>query len=79
MGPNCDISLPHAQFLSSTEHCNNWEVVGRGISVEDNCYTSQLTFQANLMLEGRTIQCAVDNVAPVDVINSTALSFTSGM
>ena len=80
MESNCMIVLPHNEFASnnSVAYCNNRAVVGRGVSQENDCYTSTLSIPATPDLEGRTIVCQLDNVI-VTTINTTTLSLTRGM
>ena len=78
MADGCVVALPHAQFLSSSEYCNNGEVVGQGVMQENNCYISQLTIQASSVMEGRVVECSVDDGSET-LINSTTLQFTGGI
>ena len=80
MESGCMIVLPHNEFASSNSvaYCNNRAVVGRGVSQENDCYTSTLSLAATPDLEGRTIVCQLDNVT-VTTINTTTLFLTRGM
>lgn len=75
---NCELSISHAQFLENPEYCNNEDIMGQGLVQENNCYTFQLTIQANSVVEGRTIDCKVDINGSEILINSTTLHFTRG-
>ena len=59
MGTGCEITLFHG-YPGSYTICNNGAVVGRGVEVNNNCFTSQLTILLTPDLNQRTIQCSVD-------------------
>ena len=57
---NDEISLRHSEFTSSEYRaCNNGTIVGQGIKVEGNSYTSQLTVSTK-SYKG-IIECIYDN------------------
>ena len=56
-----EIPLRHVGFLEAGGECNNGAVIGRGIEIINNCYTSQLSVLLSPELIGRTITCSVDD------------------
>ena len=68
---NQEISLQHSLFSSpggASQICGNF--TGHSLSVENNCYTSQVSVPFSLDLIGQSIQCIHDN-PHVGVGNST--------
>ena len=61
--PTSGIILLHRRFNSQTTagECNNGSIIGRGIRVEGNCFTSQLNITVNSDMIGKTIECVHDN------------------
>ena len=79
METGCQILLPH--IYPDSYHsilCNNGAVVGRGVEVNNNCFTSQLTVLLTPDLNQRTIQCSVDTGVEVIAIGAALLLFTTG-
>lgn len=76
----CEVTLVHAQFGTSAAFgvCNNGAVVGRGTRVDNSCYSSQLSVYVSPDLDGRTIDCSVDDGREVSLINSTTLLLSRG-
>lgn len=86
---NDTVNLVHSQF--STENarasgtCNNGMIVGYGIKVEDDCFTSQLNVTVTSDLDGKDIICVHDNGSSelvignvtIDVISDTLLNFNN--
>ena len=61
--PQDEIILPHSQFTStrgSIGTCNKGDIVGSGLHVEGNNYTSQLNITITPDTAGKTIICAYD-------------------
>lgn len=54
---NDDIVLRHSTFNISAEECNKGAIIGRGLMVADNQYTSQLNITISSDIIGKTIQC----------------------
>ena len=58
-----EILLRHSRFSvegGAFGDCTNGDLVGRSLSVQDNCYTSQLNVTVSLGLNGRTVECTND-------------------
>ena len=77
----CEVTLFHSNFeVPGTTRgvCNNGAVVGYNIGVEnDDCYTSKLEILVSPGLNGRTVQCIIDNVTTSTVINTSTLIITT--
>ena len=74
---NCTVALPHTQFFNRPVPCMGG-VVGRGIEISGNCYTSQLTVPVTPNLDGRNVSCSVDNVMDVPIIDTLIINITRG-
>ena len=61
--PQGEIILPHSQFTStrsSIDTCNDGDIVGRGLRIEGNNYTSQINVTITPDTVGKNIVCAYD-------------------
>ena len=67
-----ELVLLHSRFTSASGLCNNGDIVARGVSVEDNNYTSQLNVTVTSETAGKTIECF-----GVIGFNATSLIFSS--
>lgn len=74
----CEINIRHANFMSrySINDCGNITAVGQGLSIQNDCYTSELTV---LVRPPITIQCAFDDGHINRAIDSSELILSSGM
>ena len=52
-----EVALPHYKFIDRYDECNNGSVVGKGLKIEDNHYTSQLNVSLEESMIGKTIEC----------------------
>ena len=75
-----EITLRHSQFASNQafQTCNNGDVVGRGLDVTNNCYTSQLNITVRENLNNKTVQCAFISSEGTRIIGESVLSVVSG-
>ena len=76
-----EITLSHGRFLSAAGECNNGAIVVRGISVQNNLYTSKLNVTVTPDIAGKTIMCFHDNEYNITfyfsaVIPTTGLSLS---
>ena len=61
---NDEISFLHGHFINVTKECSNKTIVGQGLRVENNHYTSQLTVKVNVEPEvqgNHTIECVSED------------------
>ena len=58
-----EISLRHRQFPNAIGECNDGSIVGYSIQIAGNCYTSRLDVRLSADLQGRTVNCSVDDGA----------------
>ena len=72
---NSEFGIPGAAFGV----CNNGAVVGRGLSIEDGCYTSQLNVTFDARLQGRVVRCSVDDGTLSSEVGRDILSMSTGM
>ena len=76
-----EIVLLHSRFESDmniSKTCNNKTIVGQGLGVDGNCYTSQLNVTVGLDRIGDTIECAHYNNGTSDTIGSSIILNTTG-
>ena len=76
----CEVTLFHTEFGvpgATRGVCNNGAVVGYNIGVENNCYTSKLDILVSPGLNGRTVECIIDNVTTNTVIDTSTLFITT--
>ena len=76
--PLREIILRHIQFIDSTGICSDGAIVAQGVSVESNCYTSQLNVTLSSSMNGESIICAHHNSTGTTVIGTFMLNITSG-
>ena len=55
------ISLPHFGFASNRGECNGGEIVAFGVLSANGCYTSHANITMSRDVEGREVQCALDD------------------
>ena len=53
--------------------------MARGISVKDDCFTSQLNVTINATLQGRSVRCSIDNGTHASQVGSDTLALSTGM
>ena len=74
--------LRHHQFANGTLHkyCDgeNVYVVARTIGVTDNSYISELSLIVSLEMTNKTVECVHDNGTHVNIVDTTAVSITTG-
>ena len=77
-----EIILRHSLFASNQAFrtCNNGDIVGRGIRVVNNCYTSQLNVTVRESFNNKTVQCILLNSnEETREVGQSLLSVVSGM
>ena len=77
-----EILLRHSIFQNAIGECNNGAIRGYSIENDDNFFTSRLDVRLSADLQGRTINCSVDDgISPVIPIGVKTLIVTtpSGM
>ena len=78
---NCplgEIVLRHSEFIDSTGTCSDGAIVARGVSVDDNRYTSRLNVTQSSSLNGESIVCAHHNSSGTTVIGTFLVNTMSG-
>ena len=76
----CEITLFHSEFGipgAARGVCNSGAVVGYNIGVENNCYTSNLDILVSPGLDGRTVECIMDDGVTNTLIDTATLSITT--
>ena len=81
ISPGCEITLFHSMFsgIPGTTRgvCNNGDIVGYNIGVENGSYTSKLDILVSPGLNGRTVECILDDGRTNMLINESTLSITT--
>ena len=74
-----ELTLFHSNFTSDSSNvrdCNDGAIVGQGLRVEDNCYTSQLNITVRSDMIGKTIKCVYDDVNTETTVGSLRIVTT---
>lgn len=58
--------------------CNGGVIVGRGVSINGTCYTSQLSVRVNSSIVGQNVSCFYDNLTRETLIGISTIVLTSG-
>ena len=72
-----EITLPNSEFGAvppPAAVCNNGQIIGRGISQQNNCYTSQLNITLGEELIGRNVMCGIDDGQQLTTIDNIVLA-----
>ena len=78
---DCTIVLRHNLFGQSggvPRTCNNGDVTGRSLRVEDDCYTSQLSVTVSRTLNNKTIVCRLLSEDGLVSIGNSTLKVIQG-
>jgi hypothetical protein len=78
---DCTIFLRHNRFDQSggvDGACNNGDIIGRSLRVEDNCYTSQLSVTVSHTLNNKTIACILSSDDGLINIGNSTLKVIQG-
>ena len=81
MDCNSEVSLRHGQFIESgytNATCNGGDVFARIVNITESCYISQLIVNTSLSLNGKSVECAFDNGATEETVNSMVIRLTTG-
>ena len=81
MDCNSEVSLRHGQFIESgytNATCNGGDVFARIVNITESCYISQLIVNTSLSLNGKSVECAFDNGAIEETVNSMVIRLTTG-
>ena len=70
-----EIVLRHRTFMQNRT-CGN--ITGRGIGVEESCYTSQLRVTVDSSLDNKTVECTYDNGTTTTVIGVSTIEIIKG-
>ena len=75
-----EITLSNSEFGSvppPAAVCNSGNIIGRGITQQNNCYTSQLNVTLSEGLIGRTVTCGIDNGAQLITVDNIIVTTSS--
>ena len=75
-----EITSAHGNFgkPASDRECSNGRIVGRGLSVDNGCYTSQLNVTFEPGLQNRTVVCSVDDGTQSNEVGRDVLCASTG-
>ena len=68
-----------SSFTEGLLGCNNGAILGRGIRVMGNNYTSQVTIRVDPSMDGKTVICSYDNGASITVIGNSSIQLIKGI
>ena len=72
-----EISLRHAQFLSSVGVCNDGDICAHAYSMPTpDCFVSNLIVHITPALEGQTVRCEHDDGITVSLVGLFVLNIT---
>ena len=73
-----EINILHKTgFMSREMKCNDGIIVGRGLRVQDNCFTSQLIINITSDMIGESIECIYDDALGNEtIIGSLTIAIT---
>ena len=77
----CEITLIHREYTQNggaRAVCNSGDVVGESISVEDNCYRSQLSVEVSTRINGSTVECTIDDGVTTTLIGMKTILISRG-
>ena len=70
-----EITLLHDRFSDGTiRECNGGAILGRSVSVDGNCFTSQLNVTVSTGLNNKTVKCFLDS--EMQVIGESLITVT---
>ena len=72
-----EISLQHNRFLEAIGSCNDGAIVGRGVAMDSNCFTSRLNLTLSSALVGRSVSCSTDDGSRQTVIGTVVLTLNT--
>jgi hypothetical protein len=76
----CEVTLFHSEFGvpgAARGVCNSGAVVGYNTGMENNCFTSNLDILVSPGLNGRTVECIIDDGVTNTLIDRATLSITT--
>ena len=78
--PSREILLTNRDFGTPTAFgvCNDGDIFGRGLSMDGDCYTSELNVTFEPTLQDRTIICSVDNGTDASEVDREKLRASTG-
>ena len=78
---NDELNLLHLRFGtddSEVQECNNGSIIGRGLRVEEGCYTSELTITVSSDMIGKSIQCIHYDVNREISVGTLTINYSIG-
>ena len=77
---NSEITLRHSLFTSDQAFriCNSGDIIGHGLEVVNNCYTSQLNVTIRENFNNKTVQCVLSSNEGMRIVGESILNVISG-
>ena len=76
---NHELTFFHLISFMDIRGCNSGAIIGRGVEIEDACYTSQLNITVDSSMNGKSVECIYNNGTFASVIGNSSVTITSGI
>lgn len=75
------IILLHNDFSNGMAHgdCNNGDIIAQGVSSSGDVLTSRLSVMVTSSLDGKRVECAVDNGSMTTIVHNSTIQLTTGL
>ena len=75
-----EITLRHSLFASNQVFriCNDGDIIGHGLEVVNNCYTSQLNVTVRESFNNKTVHCVLSSSEGIRTVGKSILKVLSG-
>ena len=75
-----ELTLIHIRkFTNTLKGCNNGAILGHGVCVVENSYTSQINITVDYSMDGKSVTCFYDNGTSIMFIGNSSLMVTTGI
>ena len=75
---NHELTFLHLIRFTDIRGCSGGAIIGHGIDVEGNCYTSQLNVTVDTSMDGKSVECFYNNGTFANLIGNSSVAITSG-
>ena len=73
------INLLHTRQFTGIRGCSYGAILGQGVRVMDNRYTSQLNITVDFFMDGKSVACFYYNGSSITLIGNMSVTLTTGM
>ena len=75
---NHELIFLHLIRFTDIRGCNGGAIIGRGIRIDNMCFTSQLNITVDSSMDGKSIECFYNNGTSANLIGNSSVTITSG-